>query len=94
MGQIEDEEIAKALRYRQQWSNRIAFRANQIRALAGQPEAYKALWEKYKKMYDTSAYIPGEPDTEFFTPYDIEGTGAASRSYLELPGTKQSRRTE
>lgn len=90
----EEDEIRKAMAYRRQWASRISFRANQLRAMAGQPTAFEDLWTKYRKIYDPTMYIPGEEIDEFFTPFDVDDAGGRSRSHIELANTKQSRRRE
>jgi hypothetical protein len=89
---IWDEENAKAKLYRDNWDARIAFRANQLRQLAGSRTAYQELWEAFRPIYDPFNYIEGEEQVEFFTPYDVGDDGRISSASVRLPHTTRAGR--
>jgi len=94
MGVVEEREIARAQRYREAWEHRIAYRANQLRQLSGQPSEFERMWANYRKVYDPTNYIEGEELVEFFTPFDVDDSGGISSSQIRLANTIQSRRKE
>lgn len=94
VGQTEAHEIVKAQRYREAWEHRIAYRANQLRQLSGQPGEFERMWANYRKVYDPTNYIAEEELVEFFTPFDVEDPGGISSSPIRLPNAIQSRRRE
>jgi hypothetical protein len=80
-------EDKRAVLYRDQWDARIAYRANQLRALSGSPEAFRALWRSYRAVYDRTNYIEGQPIEDFMSPYDVDDDAAISASTVRLAHT-------
>jgi hypothetical protein len=87
MPSVFDEETARAKLYRDNWDARIAYRANQLRALSGSREAFDELWQDYLPVYSPFNYVEGEEQNEFFIPYDIDDDGSISSSTVRLRGT-------
>ncbi len=79
-------EEERALLYRRQNENRIAFRQNQMAQLQGSYEAFVELWKNYRVIYDPTNYIEGQPDEDFMAiedyytddQKDIDGNASAS----------------
>jgi hypothetical protein len=90
MATIWEEETRRAKLYRSQWDARIAFRANQLRALSGSPEAFNELWDALLPIYSPFNYVDGEEDVEFVTPYDVSDDGSISSSSVRLRGTSHA----
>ncbi|HSZ70237.1 MAG TPA: hypothetical protein VK756_07735 [Solirubrobacteraceae bacterium] len=81
-------EDERAILYRNQNDARIAFRANQIRALAPDPAAFELLWRNYRKVYDPTNYIEGEDylrEEDFMAIFDYDNDdGNISASQVHL----------
>ena|ERR1700686_233637 len=87
---VELSENEKAILFRNQWDARIAYRANQLRALSGSAAAFDDLWETYLPIYSPFNYIDGEEQVEFFTPFDVPDDGEISSSPIRLRGTRHA----
>lgn len=84
-------EEQRALAYRAQWDARIAFRATQLRALAGSPAEFERIWENYRVVYDPTNYIRNaESEQEFFTPYDVDDPPDYSSTEIRLRNTRHA----
>jgi hypothetical protein len=77
----------RAVLYRDQWDARIAYRANQLRALQGSRDAVRALYASFRPVFDRTNYIEGQPYEDFMTVYDIDDDPAISASQVRLPHT-------
>jgi hypothetical protein len=81
-------ENERATLYRDLNDRRIAYRANQIRALMPDPAAFEALWENYRRVYDPTNYIEGEGylrEEDFMATFDYDNDdGNISASQVRL----------
>lgn len=92
---IWDDEEARAKLYRDQWDSRIQFREQQLRMLAGDPQALEALHSIYETVFRKDNYIgegpnPDAEDGGFITPYDVDDNGAVSSTPIRLRGTRHA----
>lgn len=84
-------EETRAIAYRDQWDRRIAFRANQLRELSGEPSEFRRIWEVNRPIYDYSNYIANsEQQDEFFTPFDVDDPPNYSSTMVRLRGTSHA----
>jgi|ERR1035438_9522129 hypothetical protein len=90
-----EEEESRAKLYRDRWDARIQFREQQLRALAGDPQALQALHAEYETIFRKDNYIgeatdPIAEDGGYVTPFDVDDDGAISSSPVRLRGTRHA----